>query len=52
MRTGTTKGEIPSLPDLWGHGDSLEECRQDLTAAVERWVLQRIAREETIHGLE
>jgi Uma2 family endonuclease len=44
-------GEIPSLPDLGGYGDSLEECERDLTATVERWVLQRIARRETISGL-
>jgi hypothetical protein len=44
-------GEIPQLPDLCGYGESLEACQQDLTATVERWVLQRLARREPIRQM-
>jgi Uma2 family endonuclease/predicted RNase H-like HicB family nuclease len=45
-------GEIPQLPDLCSYGETLEVCQQDLTATVQRWVLQRLARREPIPRLE
>jgi hypothetical protein len=42
------RGTIAQLPDLSGYGDTLEECRHDLTRAVQGWVLLRLARQEPI----
>ncbi len=45
------RGEIPGvreLDGLWGYGDTLEECREDLTKLIEGRVLLKIARREEI----
>jgi Uma2 family endonuclease len=41
-------GTISRLPDLWGDGDTEEECRRDLTAQVKDWILLRLARREAL----
>ena len=42
------RGEIPQLPDVSGYVDTLAECQQNLTEAVNGWILLRIAREQEI----
>jgi predicted RNase H-like HicB family nuclease len=32
-------GEIPGFQGLWATGDSPEDCRQNLMAALEDWIL-------------
>ncbi|MGQ9553585.1 MAG: type II toxin-antitoxin system HicB family antitoxin [Anaerolineae bacterium] len=35
---------LPALPGLWGTGKSLAECRRNLAAALEDWVVFSLAR--------
>ena len=37
-------GEVSALEGVWATGKSLEECRRNLIAAVEDWVLFSIAK--------
>jgi len=37
-------GEVPPLPGVWVTGKTLEECRRNLSEAVEDWVLFSIAK--------
>ena len=37
-------GEVPPLAGVWATGRSLEECRRNLAAAIESWVLFSIAK--------
>jgi len=37
-------GEIPPLPGLWATGTTLEECRRNLTEALEDWLLFSLAK--------
>jgi predicted RNase H-like HicB family nuclease len=37
-------GEIPELQGVWATGGSLEECRRNLAAGLEDWLLFSIAR--------
>jgi predicted RNase H-like HicB family nuclease len=37
-------GEVPPLPGVWATGKTLEECRRNLAAAIEDWVLFSIAK--------
>lgn len=37
-------GEIPGLDGVWATGHSLEECRQNLSNALEDWLLFSIAK--------
>ena len=37
-------GEVPPLAGVWATGRSLEECRRNLAAAIENWVLFSIAK--------
>jgi predicted RNase H-like HicB family nuclease len=37
-------GEVPSLDGIWATGKTLEECRRNLAAAIEDWVLFSIAK--------
>jgi predicted RNase H-like HicB family nuclease len=37
-------GEIPELQGVWATGGSLEECRRNLAASLEDWLLFSIAR--------
>lgn len=32
-------GSVPSLEGVWATGASLEECRKNLSSAIEDWVL-------------
>jgi predicted RNase H-like HicB family nuclease len=36
-------GEIPALPGVWASGLTLEECRNNLAAAIEDWLLFSLA---------
>jgi predicted RNase H-like HicB family nuclease len=37
-------GEVPSLDGIWATGKTLEECRRNLAAAIEDWILFSIAK--------
>ena len=37
-------GEIPPLPGVWASGATLEECRRNLTDALEDWLLFSLAK--------
>jgi len=37
-------GEIPDLPGVWAQGNSLEECRNNLTLALEDWLFMSVAK--------
>jgi predicted RNase H-like HicB family nuclease len=32
-------GRIPPCRGVWGNADTLEECRDDLRAALESWII-------------
>lgn len=36
--------EVPELQGVWATGKSLEECRRNLLAAIEDWLLFSIAK--------
>jgi predicted RNase H-like HicB family nuclease len=36
-------GEIKELPGVWATGNTLEECRKNLSETVEGWILTRNA---------
>lgn len=36
-------GEIPGIEGVWATGKTLEECREQLAAALEDWVLFSVA---------
>lgn len=44
-------GEIPGLDGVWATGSTLEECRRNLTQAVEDWLLLGIRRGDAIPPL-
>ena len=37
-------GEIPGLQGVWASGKTLEECRENLSSALEGWLLVRLSR--------
>jgi predicted RNase H-like HicB family nuclease len=37
-------GEVPGLEGVWATGKSLEECRRNLSEAIEDWLLFSIAK--------
>lgn len=39
LSDGTCFGEIPGFDSLYGHGTTLEACREDLQAALESWIV-------------
>ena len=39
MENGRFFGAIPQCRGAWGEGTTLEECREDLQAALESWVM-------------
>ncbi len=38
-------GEIPECEGVWAAGSTLEECREELEAALEDWLLFRLSRQ-------
>jgi len=38
-------GEIPDCQGVWATGKTLEECREELEAALEDWILFRVSRQ-------
>jgi predicted RNase H-like HicB family nuclease len=40
-------GEIPGFQGVWGNAKTLEECRNDLSEALETWILFRVS-----HGMK
>jgi predicted RNase H-like HicB family nuclease len=52
---GTFYGEIPECPGVYAAASTLEECRSELVAVLEDWLLLRIHKNlaiPTIDGLE
>ena len=37
-------GEIPGFEGVWSSADNLEDCREELSDALETWLLFRISR--------
>jgi len=37
-------GEVPPLEGVWATGKTLEQCRRNLTEAIEDWVLFSVAK--------
>lgn len=44
-------GQVPSLDGVWATGKTLEECRRNLSEAIEDWVLFSIAKGFSIPAL-
>ena len=44
-------GHIPALKGVWATGETLEDCRRNLAAALEDWVLFSVARGAEIPAL-
>ncbi len=44
-------GHVPLLKGVWATGKTLEECRRNLTAALEDWVLFSLPRGFELPGL-
>ena len=34
--------EIPGFQGVWGNGDSVEECRNELVTVLEEWVILKV----------
>ena len=39
METGRFFGTIPGCDGLWAQGETLEECREELSSTLEEWLL-------------
>ncbi len=39
LEDGTYYGEIPECEGVWGTGNTLEACREDLQDALEGWII-------------
>jgi len=35
-------GEVPQLSEVWSHSDTLEECRDQLQAVLEEWIVDQL----------
>lgn len=44
LEDGTFCGEVPRLRGVLATGETLEECRNQLSEVVEEWVLVRVAK--------
>ena len=45
-------GSIPGLDGVWAQAETLEECREELSAALEDWLLFSLARQQPIPEME
>jgi predicted RNase H-like HicB family nuclease len=45
-------GEVPGLEGVWASGATLEACRQELTRAIEDWILFSISKGLPIPALD
>jgi predicted RNase H-like HicB family nuclease len=48
METGRYFGSIPPCRGCWGEGATLEECRDELRGALERWILVGVRHGDTL----
>ena len=39
MENGRFFGDIPACDGVWADGETVEECRDELTGALEAWIL-------------
>ncbi len=45
-------GEIKNLRGVWAVGKTLEECRQNLSTAIEGWLILRLKKNLPIAGFK
>ena len=45
-------GSIPELTGVWAQASTLEECREELKAALEDWLLFSLSRQQPIPVLD
>jgi len=45
-------GSIPELTGVWAQASTLEECREELKAALEDWLLFSLSRQQLIPVLD
>lgn len=45
-------GPIPALQGVWAQASTLEQCRDELSSAVEDWLLFSLARQQEIPVLD
>lgn len=45
-------GSIPELPGVWAQAATLEECREELSSALEDWLLFSLSRQQTIPEMD
>jgi len=50
LEDGSYFGEIPRLKGVWGNGDSLESCREDLRETLEEWLILKLQDGDKIPG--
>lgn len=51
LKDGMYFGEIPELRGVWASAKNLEDCREELKAALEDWILFKLKDGDTIPGL-
>ena len=52
LEDGTFCGEIPECPGTIAFGQTTEECRQELEAALEDWMLSALRHGDTLPVIE
>ena len=52
LEDGSFTGEVPGLPGVLSHAETLEGCREQLAGIVEEWVLVRVSRGLAIPALD
>ena len=48
MENGRYYGAIPQCRGVWGEGATLEECRDELEAALESWIVVGLRHGDTL----
>jgi len=44
-------GSIPELRGVWAHASTLEECREELKAALEDWLLFSVSIQQPVPAI-
>ena len=50
LEDGSYFAEIPGLQGVWGSGESLEACREDLREILEEWLILKLKDGDSIPG--
>jgi predicted RNase H-like HicB family nuclease len=45
-------GSIPQLPGVWAQAGTLEECREELSSALEDWLLFSLSRQQPVPAMD